>query len=485
MRCILCFILLLASPSWAAWDVHQGQLANGFKYVIKKSDQPAGKVEIRLVVKVGSRHEAEDEKGIAHLVEHMAFRRSTHFAAGEIAAFLNSQGMRWSNDSNAFTTWEHTVYQLRSNSSDMDKALLLSRDWAGGIQFNAGELALERKIVLDEMRLQQNAQRSVVEYLDLFYPGREYSQRMPIGDASVIENLPSARIAGFYHRHYIAPRMTLLVVGDVDEAAVEKIIKARFASVAAGPVPAEPAKAQPARQRLLHTDYKALGFNNSFVSWGWVEEWDGVSTGAGMQRDHLRFLLLSILERRLKAKSNTGNYSDAVMFREDSIPHLQIWTLVALPAAEKAGSALEELRSVVEQARRTGFSAQEIDEVRQLMSGNEEALAKRVHGQADLMAYFQSVATEGGHIESPEQRLQGWNAAMKLATPARLQAELDTLMKSPGQLIKIMRSPNDSSTPFGYFTEEDIEQMDLRVQKQVFEPWVHQESTGKLLETPP
>ncbi|MBM5575605.1 pitrilysin family protein [Deefgea sp. CFH1-16] len=91
-------------------DIIQGQLNNGLHYFIKPNQQPSNKVEMRLVVNVGSMSEKDDELGVAHLLEHMAFRQTKNFKAGQVKAFLDSHGMRWGGDSNAFTSHENTVY---------------------------------------------------------------------------------------------------------------------------------------------------------------------------------------------------------------------------------------------------------------------------------------------------------------------------------------------------------------------------------------
>ncbi len=485
MRHFLYCALLLTSPCWAALDIKEGQLDNGLRYLIKGDSKPAGKVELRLVVKTGSRHEDEDEKGIAHLVEHMAFRRTTHFAAGEIATFLNSQGMRWGNDSNAWTGWESTVYQLSSNTSALPKALQLTADWAGGIQFDAHELAQERKVVLDEMRLGQNNQKNWAEYVDVLYPGREYSNRMPIGEQSVIEKLPLQRITAFYRRHYIAPRMTLIVVGDIDAASVEKEIRSQFAHLASGPIPDAPAIATPNRQRQLFSNYQAYGLSNSAVSWGWQEEWNGIPSQAGMERDYMRSLALLMVQRRLQEKSDKSAYSQAYFFSENDIPHLQIWSLGASPTEGKAKQALEEIRFTAEQARRNGFSAAEVAEAYKIMRTNFETAAKQPLEQNQIITLLLGHVIDGMVADSPADNVKAFSEIEKIATPQRLQAELDQLMQSPGQLIKIMRAQSDNAQTFGFFTDDDIEQIENKAAKRQFGNGAREIKSSKLIDKLP
>ncbi|MGL6040372.1 MAG: M16 family metallopeptidase, partial [Deefgea sp.] len=134
-------------PPLIAAEVRHGELPNGLRYFIKANKQPAGKVEMRLLVNVGSLSETDDERGFAHLLEHMAFRRTKNFGPGQVQAFVESQGMRIGHDTNAFTYPEYTIYQLRVTSRQADMTLSLLADWAtGGINFDANELATEKKI---------------------------------------------------------------------------------------------------------------------------------------------------------------------------------------------------------------------------------------------------------------------------------------------------------------------------------------------------
>ncbi|MGL4995864.1 MAG: M16 family metallopeptidase, partial [Deefgea sp.] len=154
-------VAVFASPEKLAPIPHlhpsviQGQLPNGLRYLIKPITPQAGQpseVELRLLVNSGSLSEAGDERGIAHLIEHMAFRQTKNFGKDEVKAFFNSSGMRWGNDSNAFTGIENTMYFFKVKPDALDRGLQLMADWANGdIVFDAEELKIERGVVLDEI----------------------------------------------------------------------------------------------------------------------------------------------------------------------------------------------------------------------------------------------------------------------------------------------------------------------------------------------
>lgn len=464
-RLMICAALIATAPCWAAMEMTEGQLQNGLHYFVKENQEPAGKVELRLVVKVGSRHELKDEKGIAHLVEHMAFRRTRHFAPGEINAFFNAQGMRWGNDSNAWTNWEETVYHFTVNKSELPRALQLLADWGSGIEFDPKELATERQIVLDEQRMRENAQQFWMEYADALYPGREYSQHMPIGETEVIQSLALARIAAFYKRNYIAPRMSVIVVGDVAGLTTEALIKEKFKSIPAGPIPQTQPLPKATQTLQLFSQDRMEGLAKPIVSWGWVEEWNGIPSEEGMQRDYLRSLALQIVQRRLQALD--GNvYSSASMYRDDNLPHVQQWTLVldALPGKEKP--ALEALLFAAEQARRTGVSADELKEVMQLERANYQI--KQVQNNQQLTDLLLNHVLQGFNTDTPQERLNRLNEQEKTATPESVQKALDELMKSPGQIVKIFRPRGDSSPHHGVFDNSDLIAIQTEVKQRSF-----------------
>ncbi|WP_028452328.1 M16 family metallopeptidase [Chitinilyticum aquatile] len=465
----LAFLLLsslaLAATSAARQEGRlEGRLQNGVRYLIQPHANPPGKVDFRLQVDTGSRDELDDEQGIAHLVEHMAFRRTTHFGKGEVVDFLNSQGMRWGNESNAWTGFEETVYHFSVNSNSVARAVQLTADWAGGIEFDAGELATERSIVVDELRMRSNDMRPWLDFLDTFYPGREYSNRMPIGQTEVIEGLPLARIKAFYRRNYVGPRITLIVAGDIDAPVVEKQVQQAFATVPAGPQPPARPRAEPLRELGLFTNYQASGLASSRVGWGWIEVWGGVPTDTGLLRDYQRFLLLSLLQRRLQAQTGPV-FETTDFYREDSVPHLLAWSLVVQPQSGQVLPALEAVLREAERARRNGFSADEVAEAQRLYRATAEANARQPltnEGWANILRLH---VAQGYLPETAADWLARLPAFEAASTPAALQAALDALLQSPGLVAGVFRAPNDDAGKFGVVDLADVTAIRDRVVK--------------------
>ena len=233
--------------------VRTGSLPNGLTYFIRRNAQPEKRVLLRLAVKAGSIDEADDQRGLAHLLEHMAFNGSTHFKSGELVKYLESIGSRFGADVNAYTSFDETVYMLEVPT---DREGLVTRgfealsDFAGGASLEESEIDRERGVVIEEWRGRQGAgtrmQRAQME--GLFGESR-YVDRMPIGLPEQLKSVPAQRVRDFYRDFYRPDRMAVIVVGDLDPAEVEGLIRTHF-----GPLPARPPATRPVYPVPAHQD---------------------------------------------------------------------------------------------------------------------------------------------------------------------------------------------------------------------------------------
>lgn len=160
-----------------------GALPNGFRYALLEHPGVKGKVSLKLLVLTGSVEETEEELGIAHFIEHMAFNGSKHFEPGELASFFQQAGMEYGKDLNAVTAFDYTLYSLNFWENDdelLKNGLLFFRDIADGILFKATEIDMERKVILSEMRSRDGlAYRAKVDSFKLFFDGLTFTERLP------------------------------------------------------------------------------------------------------------------------------------------------------------------------------------------------------------------------------------------------------------------------------------------------------------------
>ena len=213
-------------------NVKIGKLSNGLTYYIRKNVKPEKKVQLRLAINAGSILEDADQQGLAHMMEHMNFNGSTHFPKNELVSYLQSIGVQFGADLNAYTGFDETVYILPIPTDDslkVDKGFTILEDWAGNATLSVEEIDKERGVVLEESRLGKGAnERMRNKYFPLLLNGSKYSERLPIGKDSILKNFKAESLIRFYKTWYRPNLMAVIVVGDIDPAYAEKEIIKHF-----------------------------------------------------------------------------------------------------------------------------------------------------------------------------------------------------------------------------------------------------------------
>ncbi len=216
-------------------QIRIGRLDNGFTYYIRQNRMPENRVEMRLAVNAGSVLEDEDQRGLAHFCEHMAFNGSEHFEKNELISFLQSLGIQFGPELNAYTGYDATVYMLTlpaGNISTLDSGLLVMRDWAAGLSFDGEEIDKERGVILEEWRMGRGANQRMWDKISpVFLKGSRYAERLPIGIREVIEGAPYDTLKRFYRDWYRPDQIALVVVGDMDPDDMEQRIRKQFSAI--------------------------------------------------------------------------------------------------------------------------------------------------------------------------------------------------------------------------------------------------------------
>jgi zinc protease len=301
------------SPAWAfaKSDVpldpafRFGRLPNGMRYIIRPNTTPKGEVSVRMEVAAGSLDETDAERGYAHFVEHMAFQGSTHVPSGEMVRELERLGLAFGADTNAQTSFDHTTYLFdlpRNDPALIDKALMLMRETASELTFPAAETKRELGVVLAEKRDRNSwAYRALENRLNFLAPGARYPQRMPIGTDATLNAATPEALRGFWSRNYVPAKTTVIVVGDMDPARVEAMIKAHFGDWKPRPSPAA-AKGGPIDlankgKTSIYIDTASPERISISREGPWPDEPD---TMAQRDLDQLRSIGYSIILRRLQ-----------------------------------------------------------------------------------------------------------------------------------------------------------------------------------------
>jgi zinc protease len=219
------------------WDpaVLRGRLDNGLHYYIRKNPKPDSRLELRLVVNAGSVLEADDQRGLAHYVEHMAFNGTRRFARQELVDYLESIGMTFGPDLNAYTSFDETVYTLQLPTDDgalVDKGVMILREWADAMAFHGEEIEKERGVILEERRLHRGAQQRIRDqHIPKIFHGSKYAERIPIGTKKVLTSFSFDRLRDFYQDWYRPDLMAIVAVGDVAPEQVLALIRKHFSSM--------------------------------------------------------------------------------------------------------------------------------------------------------------------------------------------------------------------------------------------------------------
>ena len=238
--------LNLNDPIKADPNVTIGKLDNGLTYYIRKNTYPKDRVEFRLAVNAGSNQENDNQQGLAHFTEHMAFNGIEGFPSNSVVDHLRSKGVVFGADLNAYTSFDETVYMIPMPTDDpgnIDLGLKILRGWAAGLLYDNKEIDEERGVIIEEYRLGLSADdRMRKEYWPVLMKDSRYADRMPIGKLDILQTFEYQVIKDFYKDWYRPDLQAVIVVGDINVAEVEAKIKTMFGNI--------PAKQNPRKKEI-------------------------------------------------------------------------------------------------------------------------------------------------------------------------------------------------------------------------------------------
>ncbi len=370
----------LTDPLPIAPEIKIGKLSNGLTYYIRKNSRPEKKVELRLVVKAGSILEDDDQQGLAHFTEHMAFNGSKNFKKNDLVSFLQSIGVEFGADLNAYTSFDETVYILPiplDKKENLDKGFLVLEDWASTVAFDNAEIDKERGVVLEESRLGKGAndRMNKVIYPKLF-EGSKYAERLPIGKEDILKNFKYDVIKRFYKDWYRPDLMAVVVVGDLDPAEAEKMIKTHFEKLK------NPAKPRPriystiesrkTSEGLVVTDKEAT---NHILQILYSNKIAKPEVLVGDYRNQIvKGLFSAMLSQRMQELTQKQNppYIFGGSNLGGFVHGYEVYSSFAVVSKAGAEPAISAVIQENERARRFGFTANELERTKKSMLRNIE-----------------------------------------------------------------------------------------------------------------
>jgi zinc protease len=365
--------------------VTRGTLPNGIDYYIRRNTRPEKRVALRLAVKAGSVDEENDQQGLAHFLEHMAFNGTKRFKPGELIAALEATGARLGPHVNAYTSFDETVYlfELPTDKTGLvEKGMQALADFAGGMSLDPTEIDKERGVVVEEWRggLGAGSRIRDQQIPVLFYESK-YAERLPIGKPEILKSFKPERLRAFYTKWYRPDRMAVVAVGDVEVATIEALIKQEFGALpkAAGTAPAR-SYTVPLQSELLvkvATDPEATQSSVSLIN---KRAHKSDDTVGGYRRDLIHRLAFQMLNERFDdlSRKPDAKFLDAGAYESGLSPTT---ATVGLGASVQEGKIAPGLSAVVIEARRAaqhGFGAGELDRAKKrIIASYERAYNER------------------------------------------------------------------------------------------------------------
>ncbi|HET9276162.1 MAG TPA: pitrilysin family protein, partial [Gemmatimonadales bacterium] len=412
-----------------------GRLPNGVRYYIRPNKRPEHRAELRLVVNAGSVLEDEDQRGMAHFVEHMAFNGTANFAKQELVDYIERIGMRFGAHLNAGTSFDETVFELQvptDSAGPLTRAFQILEDWAHGVTFDSAEIRKERGVVLEEWRQGRGArQRMLDRQLPALFQGSRYAQRLPIGTRECIEACSAEAIRRYYRDWYRPDLMAVVAVGDFDQRAVEALIRKHFAGLEPrgtsrerGVIPVRPLETPVV---AIATDPEATGTTVSVYYH--LPPRNGATVSSRRER-LTEELATAILNDRLFELTRRGDppFIGAGAGRSRLVRAADVFAFGAAVPDSGIRRGLEAVLIEIERAGRYGFTEPELERARQeFLRGLEQVYAERDKSESsafvdDYVDHFLTGDAIPG-IEEDYRRARVWVPAVRLT-------ELNALAKS-------------------------------------------------------
>jgi len=352
-----------------------GKLPNGLTYYIRQNKKPEQKVELRLLVNAGSINEDDDQQGLAHMAEHMAFNGTKNFKKNDIVSFLQDIGVGFGNDLNAYTSFDQTVYILPiplSKESNLEKGFQVLEDWAHNVTYENDDIDAERAIILEESRLGKGANDRMFRkiYPKLFAESK-YADRLPIGVDTIIKGFKHDAIKRYYRDWYRPDLMAVIVVGDIEPSKAEEMIRKHFSGLT---MPANPRKRELAdvpayktSDAIVVTDKEATGYSFSI---NYPAYKDAASATIGDYRDDLvQQLYTTMLNQRLQELTQKEN--PPFLYASTSFGSYargyESFSAFGSSGTGDVNKGLNALLEEIERVKRYGFTPSELDRAKKNM----------------------------------------------------------------------------------------------------------------------
>ena len=395
-----------------------GKLSNGLTYYIRHNTLPKERADFYIAQNVGSILEEENQRGLAHFLEHMAFDGTANFPNNGMDKYIERVGMRNGENFNAYTSFDETVYMVTNapvkTAGVVDSCLLILHDWSGFIALTDSAIKKERGVIREEWRTRQDAQMRLFEQqLPAMFPGSRYANRMPIGTIEVIEGFKPDELRAYYKKWYRPDQQAIIVVGDIDVDQVEASLQRIFADI---PAPVNPAVRKPELVPdnieplvSIATDKEANNFTLSLYYKHDNLPKERRATIEGVVVIYCQQIASLIMAERFDELLQQANppfiYAEAYDSDHFLIAKTKgAWTTAALAREGEVDSTLVALVKETRRVKQYGFTASEYERAKiNLLKSYESAFNERENQKnSTYVKEYVNHFTDGGYIPGIE-----------------------------------------------------------------------------------
>lgn len=478
-------------------DVRIGQLPNGMTYYIRHNETPKGQADFYIAQKVGSALEEDNQRGLAHFLEHMCFNGTVNFPGNEVINWLETVGVKFGQNLNAYTSIDETVYNISNvpvaRESVQDSCLLILHDWADGLLLDPKEIDKERGVIHQEWRRSMVGQMRILEnILPIMYPNNKYGYRLPIGTMEVVDNFPPQALRDYYEAWYRPDQQGIIVVGDIDVDRIENKIKEIFSPIEM------PANA-PERIYIPVEDTEgtiyAIGHDKEqkygivqmmFKTDPFPNEMKG--NLSYMVQDYIINMIVSMLNNRLSdmmSDPETPFAQAGAQYGEYMVAKTKdAFTIVGVAKDNDVRPALESVYRELLRALRGGFTVSEYDRARsEYLSRLEKAYNNRNNRESEnYVKEYVRHFIDNEPIPGIETEYQMMNMVANQIPVDALNTVLPQLITDNNRVVVVMTPENDQ---FVIPTEAQLAEVIKSVDGETIEAFVDEVKSEPLIPTLP
>ncbi len=428
-------------------EMHQGELTNGFRYVLKQNKEPKNRVAVFLYVKVGSLNEEENQRGLAHFLEHMMFKGTDNYPAGSLVEYFQSIGMNFGDDANAHTTFDQTVYNLilpNGSEKELNTGFSVMADYARRAHLQDEQINQERGVILAERRARDSASyRTQVASMEFAFRDTRLAERMVIGLEGILQQADRTSLKTFYDSWYRPENMILLVVGDMESKVAEMLVEKHFSQLfSVGPRPECPRFGKLAHRGIeafYHFEPELGKTNVSIESfWDLQLQNDSLQLETDEIIRSMGTMIMGYRIQRLQEEKNTP-FTRASYNSGDILERVGYGTISAQTDAGKWLESLNFIDNTLRQAIEHGFTDQEVERTKKEILADLESRVLTAKSE-DSRKIAQKILRHLGSnrvYQSPEQEQNLYSKIVERITTAQVNQEFRAVWSHDSRLVSV------------------------------------------------